>query len=115
MAQQNISVTVDDDRAMVVLSGEHEAYTAEKLAGRFAGLLDEGVSIVVDLRTTTFVDSTVIGVLVARLRPLQAAGGSLTLVCRNANVLRTFEICGIERAFTIYTTLTEAVAAGRIG
>jgi anti-sigma B factor antagonist len=80
-----------------------------------APALREQINLIVDMGEATFVDSTVIGVLVARLRALQAAGGSLTLVCRNANVLRTFEISGIERAFTIYRTLTEALAAGRIG
>jgi anti-anti-sigma factor len=104
MAQQNISVTVDDDRAMVVLSGEHEAYTADKLAGRFAGLLDEGVSIVVDLRTTTFVDSTVIGVLLAASRKAQRHGLGFVLLVGDETgwpVQRVLEVTGLVREFDV--------------
>ena len=101
---------------VITASGELDLNAAPALRETLIGLAElEQIDLIVDMGEATFVDSTVIGVLVARLRALQAAGGSLTLVCRNANVLRTFEIAGIERAFTMYKTLTEALAAGRIG
>jgi len=65
---QAIQVTVEHDHATVALYGEHEAYTADKLAKQLAALLDEGVSITVDLTQTAFVDSTVVGVLIAAKR-----------------------------------------------
>lgn len=72
MSPQAIQVTVEHDHATVALHGEHEAYTADKLARQLAALLDEGVSITVDLTQTAFVDSTVVGVLIAAKR---RAGG----------------------------------------
>jgi anti-sigma B factor antagonist len=68
------------------------------------------IALIVDMGEATFVDSTVIGVLAGRLKALRKVQGSLTLVCRNENVLRTFEIAGIARAFAVYPTLTEALA-----
>jgi anti-sigma B factor antagonist len=65
MATQPISVSVADDRATVALTGEHESYSADKLARSLSGLIDEGVAIDVDLSRATFVDSTVMGVLIA--------------------------------------------------
>jgi anti-anti-sigma factor len=74
MTAHTISVNVEQDRAVVALSGEHEAYTAEKLARQLSALLEEDVGVTVDLRQTAFIDSTVIGVLLAANRHAQEAG-----------------------------------------
>lgn len=68
MSPQAIQVTVQSDHATVALHGEHEAYTADKLAKQLSALLDEGVSVTVDLTQTVFIDSTVVGVLIAARR-----------------------------------------------
>jgi anti-anti-sigma factor len=74
VATQTISVTLDDNRANVALPGEHEAYSADKLARSLAGLIDECVPVVVDLRQATFIDSTVVGVLIVASRRAREAG-----------------------------------------
>ena len=74
MTPHTISVNVEQDRAVVALSGEHEAYTAEKLARQLTALLTEDVDVVVDLRQATFIDSTVVGVLIAAHRRAQDLG-----------------------------------------
>src|SRR5437879_4467859 len=68
MASQGISVSVEKDRATVQLAGEHEAYTADKLAKHISALLDEGVPMTIDLRQAAFIDSSVVGVLLAANR-----------------------------------------------
>jgi anti-anti-sigma factor len=73
MTPQTISVSVEQDRATVSLAGEHEAYTADKLARHLSGLLSEGVGVTVDLQHATFIDSTVVGVLIASHRRALAA------------------------------------------
>jgi len=74
MAEHTISVNVEQDRAVVALTGEHESYTAEKLARQLAALLEEGVGVEIDLRRATFIDSTVVGVLIAAHRRAQESG-----------------------------------------
>jgi anti-anti-sigma factor len=68
MSTQALSINVEQDRAVIALSGEHEAYTADKLARQISALLEEGVGVTVDLRHATFIDSTVVGVLIAAQR-----------------------------------------------
>lgn len=80
MSPPAIQVTVDHDHATVALWGEHEAYTADKLAKQLSALLAEGVSVTVDLRQTTFVDSTVVGVLIAAKRRADDTETSFELV-----------------------------------
>jgi anti-anti-sigma factor len=69
----DIAVTVADDRATVTLTGEHEAYSADRLARRLTGLIAEGAAITVDLTHAEFIDSTVVGTLIAARRRAQEA------------------------------------------
>jgi anti-anti-sigma factor len=104
MGPQSISVKVDRDAAVVTLRGEHEAYTADKLARHVNGLLSEGVSIVVDLREATFIDSTIIGVLLAARRRADAAGLRFGLLLGSRTgwpVRRLLEVTGLEAQFDV--------------
>jgi anti-sigma B factor antagonist len=104
MSDQNISVTLEDDRAVVALVGEHEAYTAEKLARTIAGLIEEGASVAIDLRHATFIDSTVVGVLLAGRRRASAGGLSFVLLMGDETgwpVKRVLEVTGVGAQFDV--------------
>jgi anti-anti-sigma factor len=72
MPPNAITVNVEHDRATVELTGEHEAYSADKLTSSLSSLIDEGMSVTVDLRHADFVDSTVVGVLLVAARDAEA-------------------------------------------
>jgi anti-anti-sigma factor len=98
MGKPLISVTVTQDRAVVTLRGEHEAYTADKLAKQVTGLVDEGLSVTVDLRETAFVDSTVVGVLIAARRRAAERGTGFRLLLGDETgwpVRRILEVTGL--------------------
>jgi anti-sigma B factor antagonist len=104
MTPHPISVNVEQDRAVVALSGEHEAYTAEKLARQLAALLTEDVDVVVDLRHATFIDSTVVGVLIAAHRRAQDAGLEFVLRVGDETgwpVRRLLEVTGLATQLDI--------------
>jgi anti-sigma B factor antagonist len=98
MTAHGISVNVEQDHAVVALSGEHEAYTADKLARHLSALLAEGVGVAVDLRQATFIDSTVVGVLVAAHRRAQESGLDFVLRVGDGTgwpVRRLLEVTGL--------------------
>jgi anti-sigma B factor antagonist len=104
MTTQNISVNVEHDRAVVALRGEHEAYTADKLARQLGALVEEGVSIAVDLRQATFIDSTVVGVLLAARRGAAAEGLGFELVLGEETgwaVRRMLDVTGLHSQFDV--------------
>jgi len=104
MTPHPISVNVEQDRAVVALSGEHEAYTAEKLARQLAALLTEDVDVVVDLRQATFIDSTVVGVLIAAHRRAQDSGLDFVLRVGDETgwpVRRLLEVTGLATQLDI--------------
>lgn len=101
----------DGHAHVVAASGELDLQGAPALRDLLLRLAELGVTaIVVDLSEVTFIDSTTIGVLAGRQRQLQAAGGSLTLVCSHPRLLRTIEIAGLDRTFDVQPTLSEALA-----
>jgi anti-sigma B factor antagonist len=108
---------VDSDAHVVAVGGELDMNAAPELKESILGVVDEGKTrVVVDLTEATFIDSTAIGVLVGGLKRLREAGGSLDLVCNNENILRIFEIVGLDQAFAIHDSRGDAVsAAARAG
>ena len=104
MSSSDLSVTVDSDRATVVLRGEHEAYTAQKLGRKLEALLDEGMPIAVDLREASFIDSTVVGVLLAAKRHADQLQLEFLLILGAETgwpVRRLLEITGLDSTFQI--------------
>jgi anti-sigma B factor antagonist len=57
----------------------------------------------------TFMDSTALGVLVGVKRSLDD-DGTLAIVCAHANLLKIFELSGMDGAFAISPTLERALA-----
>jgi len=116
-----ISVTLaprDPPAAVVALVGEHDAYSAGRLEGEFALLLEEGRHIVVDLRDAEFIDSSTLGVLLGASRDAEHAGLGFTLALTNrkyTQVNQLLDLTGLESAFAICDTLDNALAAARRG
>jgi anti-sigma B factor antagonist len=104
---------VDEITSVVSVHGELDLTTAPKLKWMLHDLLDAGRSRqVVDLTETTFMDSTALGVLVGVNRSL-GEGARLAIVCSRPNVLKIFELSGMDGVFTIVPTLDEALEYAR--
>jgi anti-sigma B factor antagonist len=101
-----------DGTFVVGLTGEVDLYTAPELKSELLRLVAEGPNrIVVDLSGATFVDSTTLGVLLGAVKRLRLIGGELVIVCADLNIRRILSITLLDRAFTIYDTLDDALAA----
>jgi len=97
---------------VVGLTGEVDLYTAPELKSELLRLVaEEPDRIVVDLSGATFVDSTTLGVLLGAVKRLRTIGGELVIVCSDLNIRRILSITLLDRAFTIYDTLDDAVGA----
>lgn len=107
---------LDTRTAAVAVRGELDLSTAPQLKWTLMDALEEGRSgLIVDLSCTTFMDSTALGVLVGVNRSLDA-GARMAIVCASPELLRIFELAGMDGAFRICATLDDALAhvSGRI-
>jgi anti-sigma B factor antagonist len=108
-----IDSDVDETTSVVAVRGELDLTTAPRLKWMLHDLLEAGrTKQVVDLTETTFMDSTALGVLVGVNRSL-VEGARLAIVCSRPNVLRIFELSGMDGVFTIVPTLDEALQHAR--
>jgi anti-sigma B factor antagonist len=114
MTEQSFDLAEDrtGEMPVIAITGEVDLATAPLLRERLDAHLDGGASsIIVDLRGTTFLDSTGLGVLVNVLKRCREAGGELHLVISEPRILKLFAITGLQETFPISPSL-DAVAEG---
>jgi anti-sigma B factor antagonist len=111
-----ISVTLarrEPPAAVVALVGEHDAYSSERLENELAVLLDEGQHIVVDLRDTSFLDSTTLGVLLKARHEAERKGLRFALVLASdfTQVHQILSLTGLGSRFASFETVDDALSA----
>ena len=95
---------------VISLTGEVDLYTAPEFKQQLLEVIGEGARhVVVDLSSTTFIDSTTLGVLVGGVKRLRTNDGQLSLVCSDRNITKIFEITGLDRVFDLVRTRDEAL------
>jgi anti-sigma B factor antagonist len=103
---------VGENAFLVTVTGEADLHTTPELDRALDGVLGlGGTSTAVDLGEVTFIDSTALGVLLRHQQRLRRRGGDLVIVTADRRVLRTFEVTGLDRLFTIEQRLADGVAA----
>jgi len=116
-----ISVTIEREQpavGTVTLVGEHDAYSAGRIANEIEVLLDSGMGVVIDLTDATFVDSQTLSVLLSGRHRAHAAHLGFTLVLSDADftqVHRILRMTGLGSWFATYPSLPEALAGTRAG
>jgi anti-sigma B factor antagonist len=97
---------------VLAVHGDADLNGAEELESRLTEVIEEGPSaVVVDLSGVTFLDSTVLGVLLRGLKRLRARGGRFRVVAPSAEIRRIFELTYLDRLFELDATREEALVA----
>lgn len=107
----DINSSMVGDARVIRVGGEVDVYTSPTLK---AALLEAtgaaaGGQVVVDLDQVGFIDSSGLGVLVGALRRTREAGGDLRIVSARPSVEKIFHITGLDRVFSLYGTVDEAL------
>ena len=116
-----ISVTIDRGDppvGTITLVGEHDAYSAGRIANEIDLLLDSGMGVVVDLSDATFVDSQTLSVLLSGRHQADVSNLGFTLVLPDADytqVHRILRMTGLGSWFATYPTHPRALAGARAG
>ncbi len=105
-------VSSDFGHAVVKLGGRFDAYEAPRVREWVDEQLTRGISkLVVDLEEVTFIDSTALAVLVQGMKRSRQQGGDLFLCGLQQPVRIIFELTRLDKAFHIYATRADALAA----
>jgi anti-sigma B factor antagonist len=102
----------DAGLAVVTISGEHDLSTAPSLRRRLESLLDEGTATVVDLSPATFIDSSILGVLLdARRRAADSGIGFAVVHANGADAVdRVLAVTGLRAELPVHARREEAFA-----
>ena len=113
------SISIDDtegDVIVLVVSGEHDIYTAPALRERLDQALQAERGLVVDLTAATFLDSSILGALLEARRRAQEQGLGY-VVCLGdpvePGVQRILEITGLVPVFPVVRGREAALEAAR--
>jgi anti-sigma B factor antagonist len=99
--------------AVLAIEGEHDLSTAPMLRQRLDWLIAEGAPIVIDLSPASFVDSSILGVILDARR--RAEGEGLGFAVSHANgpdpVGRVLDITGLRSELPVHPDRGRAEAA----
>jgi anti-sigma B factor antagonist len=95
---------------VLTISGEHDLSTAPNLRRRIEGLLDEHTATVVDLSPATFIDSSILGVILDGRRRAADSGVGFAVVHANGAdaVDRVLEVTGLRAELPVHARREEA-------
>jgi anti-sigma B factor antagonist len=105
----SISLENEPHAVVVVASGELDAYVEDDLVGIFRDTAREE-RLVVDLTAVSFLDSTVLGVLVRAIRDVDGRGGKVRVVLPGGTARRIFEITTLDRVLPVADSRKQALA-----
>lgn len=99
------------NRALVVqLMGELDAYSVENLEKFFQEYEPDNIdTVVLDFTHLDFVSSTGIGMIVSLKENLLKENINLKLIHVQNQILKIFEIVGLDQVFTFHSSLEEAI------
>jgi anti-sigma B factor antagonist len=105
--------------AVLSISGEHDLNTAPELRSQLDRLIDDQQPVLVDMSPASFIDSSVLGVVLAgRRRALEAGTGFVVVHSPSEGtdaVARVLEITGLRDELPVYEDREAAAAQATAG
>ena len=112
MSDERFTLTWSGRTAVVGASGEIDITNAEGLRDVLLSALNAGAAaLVVDMTSTTFLDSAGVTALVRATRRATSTDVTLRLAAAGPAVLRVLNLVGIDRLVEVYASLSDALAS----
>lgn len=106
-----VKITQRDGMHVVALSGEHDLATRDVIHAAIEPLLAAGAQVVVDLTGAEFIDSSIIGVLVACHQQAETEPGAVLaiVVPRHGVVRRVLDVTGLAAIMPLYSSVSAVI------
>jgi anti-sigma B factor antagonist len=106
----------NDGVVVVVVTGEHDVYTAPSLRDQIQSVIEERAPFVIDLTPATFVDSSILRVLLEARRQAEESGLGFAVALGNGEgpgVRRILEVTGLMNVFPVLANREEALQTAK--
>lgn len=95
---------------LLAVSGELDLFAAPELKQSIASAVDvQAPNLIVDLTSTTFIDSSGLAALILAMKRARSLGGHLVVVDGGGRVARTFRVAGLDQIITIVASREAAL------
>ena len=112
MPDERFTLTWSGRTAVVGVSGDIDITNAEGLRDVLLSALNAGAAaLVVDMTSTTFLDSAGVTALVRATRRATSTDATLRLAVAGPAVLRVLNLVGIDRLVEVHASLSDALAS----
>lgn len=100
-----------EETLIVTFLGELDHHSAEEVRVKIDDRIDRDniKKLVLNFEGVTFMDSSGIGVVVGRLRKMQAKKGALCITDVNRTVNKVFELSGLYKIIKAYDSVEQAI------
>jgi anti-sigma B factor antagonist len=106
----------NDGVVVVVVTGEHDVYTAPSLRDQIQSVIEEKAPFVIDLTPATFVDSSILRVLLEARRQAEESGLGFAIALGNGEgpgVRRILQVTGLMNVFPVLANREEALQTAK--
>jgi anti-sigma B factor antagonist len=106
----------NDAVVVVVVTGEHDVYTAPSLRDQIQSVIEEKAPFVIDLTPATFVDSSILRVLLEARRQAEESGLGFAIALGNGEgpgVRRILQVTGLMNVFPVLANREEALQTAK--
>lgn len=112
MTDEHVSITVEEDAAIVKPVGDVDMSRSPGLREAIKQAIEPGAArVVVDLTEVGYMDSSGLATLVEAMKLTRSSSSALVLCGMNDRVRAIFEIAKLDQYFTIVDDLAAAVQA----
>lgn len=107
----SIDVRTEHGVAVVALKGDVDLQLSPKLRKKLLELLAEKRNLLVDLGQVRYIDSSGVASLVEAFQMARKHGTRFALVGVSTAAMRVLQLARLDRVFSIFATLDDALAA----
>lgn len=108
--------SLDAKTLVVDLIGEIDVYTAPDLRQNLCDTVDSGAAnLVINLESVRYIDSSGLSVLLETHKRTRAREGRMSVICNHSQILKLFNLTGLNKVLQVYGTEAEAVEAVTTG
>lgn len=112
MTHLDVELDQRGDVKILRLKGFLDAHTHHLFKGKLEECLADGsVRVVVDFRELSYIGSSGIEVILARVQKVRDVGGDIVLSAMSPRVYKVFDLLGLPSFFRVVATEEEAVAS----
>lgn len=104
------SVQIQNDVTVIALTGSLDVSLQKQFKQELQDLVSaSGGDVVLDFASVTFIDSSCLGALVTLTKEVREKRGDIKIARAADEVLSIFQITRLDRLFTIFDSLPEAI------